>query len=109
VDAGQQFPPLPGEPVPWADQPGVLPRAGAGADRDRVDGRRAGLRQSADGQVAGGDLLASGRLGDDRPDVLQADRFAGHGTVAAGFVDVPLGLEEPGERRADDLDAGQPL
>jgi len=96
-------------PAPCADQPGVLPRAGADADLYRVDGRRARPGHSPDGQVAGGDLLASGRLGDDRPDVLQADRFAGHGTVAAGFVDVPLGLEEPGERRADDLDAGQPL
>src|SRR5438067_12380204 len=79
VSPCQQFPPPPAVTVALADEPGVLPRAAADADLYLVDGRRARPRHSPHDQVAGGDLLAGGWLGDDRADLLQAHRFARHG------------------------------
>src|SRR6202022_1265043 len=106
---GQQLPPLPAISATLADQSGGLPRAAAHGDVDTIDGRRPRPRDTTHNQFSCGHRRASGRLCDQRPDLLQTHGLASDAAVALPFVYVPVRLIEALEWLADRLDVGEPL
>src|ERR1700736_6188464 len=80
--AGQQLPPLPAISATLADQSGGLPRAAAHGDVDTIDGRRPRPRDTTHNQFSCGHRRASGRLCDQRPDLLQTHGLASDAAVA---------------------------
>src|SRR5439155_3245223 len=109
IEARDQLPPLPALPAALADHARGLPRIAVDAHLDARDRRRAGPRNTANRQLAGGDLRVGSRLRDERAHPLQRDRLADHRAVALPLEEIRLALIVAGEGPVDNLDVGQPF